>query len=603
MRVHAFVAGPEEAASTPRNTFLFVDRRSVRDRSLLAALGLAYGELLERGAIRSASCSSRSPGRRSTSTSTRRSSRCASPAPRRCTPPSATSWARPSPARPGWPAPGARLRRAAGARGGGAARPAPGRARRAGLVDPGGGGRAAAARASARSEPRRDPVRRPPPGADAGQTSPVPAGRRLDPRRRAGFFGGLQLRRPAAPHLPGLRGARRAGAGRPARRARAADLPAPAPGLPRIATVARQRLLFPLEVEVDEAAAGRGATARPARRAAAAARLRGRGLGRAPAGAAGGARAAQGRRPAAAAARCPARAGRGAPPDAGGGGARPPVRDPGLPRRRAGGRRDGPRGGGGAAGRARRRRTSARTARTAARSWSGFPSPSSSGALDVPEPSAPPRAGRILGPTASGKSALGLDAGRRRLDGEILCCDSVQVYRGLDIGSGKPTPAEQARRAPPPARPGRSRRALSRGALGRARRAGASLEVDARGAGCPSSSAAPASTSGRCCVVCSRRRRPIPRSAPGTRRRPRREGVPALHARLAEVDPEAAARIRPRDLLRISRALEVFEQTGVPMSALHRAGDAAAAARPVSPSCSIRRLPSCARGSRRGSTP
>ena len=49
VRVQAFVAAPEEASSTPRNTFLFVNRRSVRDRSLLAALGLAYGELLERG--------------------------------------------------------------------------------------------------------------------------------------------------------------------------------------------------------------------------------------------------------------------------------------------------------------------------------------------------------------------------------------------------------------------------------------------------------------------------------------------------------------------------------------------------------------------------
>jgi DNA mismatch repair protein MutL len=49
VRVQAFVAGPEEASTTPRNTFLFVARRAVRDRSLLSALGMAYGELLERG--------------------------------------------------------------------------------------------------------------------------------------------------------------------------------------------------------------------------------------------------------------------------------------------------------------------------------------------------------------------------------------------------------------------------------------------------------------------------------------------------------------------------------------------------------------------------
>jgi DNA mismatch repair protein MutL len=49
VRVHAFVAGPEEASTTPRNTFLFVGRRTVRDRSLVSALGMAYGELLEKG--------------------------------------------------------------------------------------------------------------------------------------------------------------------------------------------------------------------------------------------------------------------------------------------------------------------------------------------------------------------------------------------------------------------------------------------------------------------------------------------------------------------------------------------------------------------------
>jgi DNA mismatch repair protein MutL len=49
VHVHAFVAGPEEASTTPRNTFLFVARRGVRDRALVAALAMAYGELLEKG--------------------------------------------------------------------------------------------------------------------------------------------------------------------------------------------------------------------------------------------------------------------------------------------------------------------------------------------------------------------------------------------------------------------------------------------------------------------------------------------------------------------------------------------------------------------------
>jgi DNA mismatch repair protein MutL len=49
VKVHAFVAGPEEASTTPRNTFLFVGRRAVRDRALVAALAMAYGELLDKG--------------------------------------------------------------------------------------------------------------------------------------------------------------------------------------------------------------------------------------------------------------------------------------------------------------------------------------------------------------------------------------------------------------------------------------------------------------------------------------------------------------------------------------------------------------------------
>jgi DNA mismatch repair protein MutL len=48
-RVHAFLAAPEAAASTARSTFLFVGRRFVRDRSLLHALSLGYGEILEKG--------------------------------------------------------------------------------------------------------------------------------------------------------------------------------------------------------------------------------------------------------------------------------------------------------------------------------------------------------------------------------------------------------------------------------------------------------------------------------------------------------------------------------------------------------------------------
>jgi tRNA dimethylallyltransferase len=59
------------------------------------------------------------------------------------------------------------------------------------------------------------------------------------------------------------------------------------------------------------------------------------------------------------------------------------------------------------------------------------------------DPAAAPRVMAILGPTASGKSALALALAVRR-PVEILCCDSMQVYRGLDIGTAKPTAAERS---------------------------------------------------------------------------------------------------------------------------------------------------------------
>ena len=48
----------------------------------------------------------------------------------------------------------------------------------------------------------------------------------------------------------------------------------------------------------------------------------------------------------------------------------------------------------------------------------------------------------IVGPTASGKTALSLALGRR-LGCEVVCCDSMQIYRGMDIGTAKPTEEEQ----------------------------------------------------------------------------------------------------------------------------------------------------------------
>src|SRR5687768_9061867 len=54
----------------------------------------------------------------------------------------------------------------------------------------------------------------------------------------------------------------------------------------------------------------------------------------------------------------------------------------------------------------------------------------------------PPDLIAVIGPTASGKSALALELARR-LGGEILSVDSMQVYKGMDVGTAKPTPEEQ----------------------------------------------------------------------------------------------------------------------------------------------------------------
>jgi tRNA dimethylallyltransferase len=173
----------------------------------------------------------------------------------------------------------------------------------------------------------------------------------------------------------------------------------------------------------------------------------------------------------------------------------------------------------------------------------------------------------ILGPTASGKSALAL-ALAERTGGEIVCCDSQQVYTGMDIGTAKPTPAERARvphHALDLVRPDEPFHAARWAAVARA----AIEDITARGR-------LPIVVGGTGLYY-----RALtgglfeaPPPDPAIRARHRAlaaaEGVPALHARLAAVDPEAAASIGPNDLVRTSRALEIYEQTGVAITALRR---------------------------------
>jgi tRNA dimethylallyltransferase len=173
----------------------------------------------------------------------------------------------------------------------------------------------------------------------------------------------------------------------------------------------------------------------------------------------------------------------------------------------------------------------------------------------------------VLGPTASGKSALAL-ALADRTGAEIVACDSQQVYIGMDVGTAKPTPAERARvphHGLDLCRPDEPFHAARWAALARA----AIHDITKRGR-------LPIVVGGTGLYY-----RALvgglfeaPASDPAIRERHRAlaasVGVPALHARLAAVDPEAAAAIGPRDLVRTSRALEVYEQTGVAISALRR---------------------------------
>jgi tRNA dimethylallyltransferase len=175
----------------------------------------------------------------------------------------------------------------------------------------------------------------------------------------------------------------------------------------------------------------------------------------------------------------------------------------------------------------------------------------------------------IVGPTASGKSdlALRLAASRR---GEIVSCDSLQVYRGLDIGSAKPTPEEQRRvrhhlidvRDPDEDFSAADYARLARGALEDLAARGR-LAIVAGGTGLYLRALVQGLFEGPSRDEALRRRLEALAA---------RFGDPRLHRVLRRVDPAAGARIQPTDRLRIVRALEVFRATGRPLSEQHQGG-------------------------------
>ncbi len=169
----------------------------------------------------------------------------------------------------------------------------------------------------------------------------------------------------------------------------------------------------------------------------------------------------------------------------------------------------------------------------------------------------------LLGPTASGKSALAMQLAAK-IPLEIVSVDSAQVYRGMDIGTAKPSAEERA--AVPhhlidirdPSDPYSAAEFVRDATV-------AIREIRGRGK-------LPLLVGGTMLYAKALREglSDLPSAEPVVRKRIEAEarelGWPALHARLSQIDPATGARLEPNDSQRIQRALEIYEVTGKPMS-------------------------------------
>lgn len=176
----------------------------------------------------------------------------------------------------------------------------------------------------------------------------------------------------------------------------------------------------------------------------------------------------------------------------------------------------------------------------------------------------------IVGPTGAGKTQLALELAER-VGGEVVSCDSQQVYRGMDIGTGKASLADRARvrhHLIDVVRPDQEMTA-------------------ARFVALADDAIAAAAARGAPVVLCGGTGLYVralllglfegPPADPAVRAEldaaARELGLAGLWSRLREVDPEIAARIDPNDQKRIVRALEVHRLTGIPMSIHQRQHD------------------------------
>ena len=172
----------------------------------------------------------------------------------------------------------------------------------------------------------------------------------------------------------------------------------------------------------------------------------------------------------------------------------------------------------------------------------------------------PPKILVICGPTASGKTALAVELARRH-NGEVVSADSMQIYRRMDIGTAKPTPEEMGGvphhmlDVADPEEDFSVARYVDMAAkcvddiLSRGR-----MPILAGGTGLYIDS-----------LLSGRTFAPFQPDSPlrgQLEEQLRREGGAAMLSRLAQVDPDSAARLHPNDEKRIIRALEVYQSTG-----------------------------------------
>ncbi len=187
----------------------------------------------------------------------------------------------------------------------------------------------------------------------------------------------------------------------------------------------------------------------------------------------------------------------------------------------------------------------------------------SSGQRSIAPAAEPARLIAVVGPTAAGKSELGVRLGQR-LGGEVVNADAMQLYRGMDIGTAKLTSVERA---------GVAHHLLDvldvteRGSVAEyVQRADVVLDVLAeRGVTAVVVGGSPLYVRGLLDVF------EFPGTDPVVRARLEAElaaqGPAALHARLTSLDPRAAAQVLPSNARRIVRALEVIDLTGRPFAA------------------------------------